>query len=177
MIKTGLVTGITKTNDKITIQYSTDDGIRTAIYFNNANSYTIPSIDDTILINETKNVNYTIATHGNNSTSHETNEGELKIYAVDQNEVKSSVELKKNGQVIVNGGENYAVKFNQLKTKFDMLIVEINNFITTYNSHTHMVFNTPTLGPSAVRTASAININDSKADNLLIDDPSTEEAK
>ncbi len=172
MIKTGLVTGITKTDDKITIQYSTDDGIRTAIYFNNANSYTIPSIDDTILINETKNVNYTIATHGNNSTSHDTNEGELKIYAVDQNEVKSSVELKKNGQVIVNGGENFAVKFNQLKTKFDSLIAKLNSFIVSYNTHTHANHAVVT---TMLQEQTTLNIDDSKADNLLIDDPAVEE--
>ncbi len=178
MIRTGTVTAVSKQDNKITIQYTTDDGVRTAIYFNSVNTYTVPNIDDTIIINETKNVNYTVATAGNNNTEHDTEQGELKIYAVDQEEIKSSIELKKNGQVmlsglvVVNNGENSAVKFTQLKAKFDILIATLNSFIVSYNTHTHTNHGVVT---TMLQDQTEINIDDSKADNLLLDDPTTEE--
>lgn len=53
-------------------------------------------------------------------------------------ELKSEiVKITGNTHIELNGNTNFAVKYNELKTAFDLLKTELNNFITVFNIHSH----------------------------------------
>lgn len=55
------------------------------------------------------------------------------------------ITLSGSTAIELNGNTNFAVKYNELKTAFDLLRTELNNFITIFNAHIHP---TPS-GPSS----------------------------
>ena len=52
--------------------------------------------------------------------------------------------------VELNGNTNWAVKYTELKTAFDLLKTEVNAFITMYNAHIHITTATVALSPVGV---------------------------
>jgi hypothetical protein len=71
---------------------------------------------------------------------------------------KSSIVIKKDGEIVINNGKDYLVKFSDLKSILDSVI-------KNYNAHTHAVVNeaaTPT--PSQV----IANINSFKVEDVRI---------
>lgn len=60
----------------------------------------------------------------------------------------ATTKLLNDGNVEVNGNTDNAVAFNDLKTGFDLLVTELNTFISQYNLHTHnAIVGTPILFP------------------------------
>lgn len=61
----------------------------------------------------------------------------------------SSLIVKLTGatSVQLNGNTNFAVKYTELKTAFDLLRTELNSLITMYNTHIHIT--TATVGATA----------------------------
>lgn len=58
-----------------------------------------------------------------------TGPGEFRIYSVQSGEVKSSVYCKSDGNLMLNGGEDFAVQFTALKTAFDDLQSKYNSIV------------------------------------------------
>jgi len=57
--------------------------------------------------------------------------GEKLIYSRDSsNSVMAKIAFKKDGQIIMNGGTDYAVAFGQLKVAFDQLKLELNSALS-----------------------------------------------
>ena len=68
-------------------------------------------------------------------------------------EVKSTlVTLTGSTAVALNGNTNFAVKYTELKTAFDLLRTELNSFITIFNAHVHPVAGV-TAGPASVTSS------------------------
>lgn len=53
-------------------------------------------------------------------------------------ELKSAITtITGSTYVALNGTSNFAVKYTELKTAFDLLRTELNNFVTIFNAHVH----------------------------------------
>lgn len=83
-------------------------------------------------------------------------DGETLIYSIDEDGVlKAQALFDKDGKIILNEGTDFAVKFNELKTAFDELKSNYNDFITTkYNLHMHP---TAVVGPPSLPTLTGIS--------------------
>lgn len=78
-------------------------------------------------------------------------EGERDFYSTSGGIRKASIYLKKDGTLILNDGTDYAVKYNELKSKIDDLKQQLNSFITTkYNLHNHPTAPTGPVSPPSI---------------------------
>lgn len=91
------------------------------------------------------------------------NDGHLSIEAVDDISLRS----KKN--IILNKGEDYAVKFNELDKEMKKLKEQLNGFIKEYNAHTHPHPQGPTSAPTTPTTTQiTLDIKDAKSETIKI---------
>jgi phage gp45-like len=105
-------------------------------------------------------------------------EGERELYSSSEGEKKAKATLKANGDIElnINQWEDFAVRFNWLNTGFEGLKTQINNFITTYNSHVHLYQAGPGPPPPPVASAPTLQtgsptsavISDAKIDNIKV---------
>lgn len=111
---------------------------------------------------------------------HLKNTGELYIETKDNIDIKSEKELnieiketaniKSNDKIILNSGDDYAVKFNELNKEMEKLKKEINQFIKIFNSHIHPHPQGNTASPSPP-TASNISLDISQAKSETVQIP------
>lgn len=92
------------------------------------------------------------------------NDGNLSIEAVD------NISIRSKEEVILNKGEDYAVKFNELEKEMKTLKEQLNNFITEeYNAHTHPHSQGPTAAPTSPSTTQiTLDIKDAKSETIRI---------
>ncbi len=99
-------------------------------------------------------------------------EGETAQYSKFGNEVR----LNAAGEVVLNSGADFAVKYTELKAAFDQLKADFDGHVAKYNSHTHVTTATvgaspvlgvlsPTTSQGAVSTADMTN---SKAEKIRL---------
>lgn len=91
--------------------------------------------------------------------------GETRFFSVDSNgSLKAYVWLKNDGNLLLNGDADNAVRFSKLEEGFNKLKSDLNDLIGKYNSHTHTGVqtgggssgNTPTVAtPSTASIAGA----------------------
>jgi len=84
-----------------------------------------------------------------------TERGERRLYSVseDGSEIKAIVYLKNDGTLILNEGTDSAVLFSELKTAYDQLKSDFDNFVSTvYGVHTHIVTTPDTINGTASPT-------------------------
>lgn len=108
--------------------------------------------------------------------------GETRLFSTDENgELQAYLHLRNAGNILeLNGNDNYAVLFNELKTEFNKLKDDYNNLVTKVNAnasllgtHTHPYLNIAvpaTTSPSGVpgQTGSANTSNIDNAKNTKI---------
>lgn len=83
-------------------------------------------------------------------------QGEKKLYSRDVNgTVKTTVYLKNDGTLELNGNTDFAVLFNALKTGFDLLV-------TNFNAHAHTETGGVTTTPITPSTASIASAKSTK---------------
>jgi hypothetical protein len=95
--------------------------------------------------------------------------GETRLYSTDANgELKTFIWLKADGTMELGGNAKHLARFEELKTGFDQLKQDFNNFVsTTFNAHMH-----PTAGtgapspPTLTGTASTASIDSSKINEI-----------
>lgn len=98
--------------------------------------------------------------------------GETRLFSTNESgELQAYVWLRNNGQFLeLNGDDNFAVKFNELKTEFNKLKTSYNNLVTVFNAHTHPYVNgvSPAVtSPSATPgTSNTSNIDLAKNDKI-----------
>lgn len=124
-----------------------------------------PVEGDTVVIVEISPA-YKIVLGIEDSIDPEVDSGERKLYSQDGGAIQSSIYLKKDGQMLLNGDGDYAVRFNELKTAFDQLKAD-------HDSHFHTT--TATVGASAtpgvispVAAGSTANIDPAKIDSIEV---------
>lgn len=104
-------------------------------------------------------------------------DGEFRTYATDSdgNEVAYTY-MTNDGDLELNGNDDNAVRFSELKSGFDTLKTDLNSLITAYNSHTHITTATvgasPTPGVIAPTTStgasSTASVDSSKIDKVKL---------
>jgi hypothetical protein len=104
-------------------------------------------------------------------------EGEFRTYATDSNGNEVAYTYMTNaGDLELNGKDDNAVRFSELKSGFDTLKSDLNSLITAYNSHIHVT--TATIGPgpavgviaptTSTGTSSAASVDASKIDKVKV---------
>jgi hypothetical protein len=91
--------------------------------------------------------------------------GEHEIYASEGGVKKSSAFCKKDGTLVLNFGDDFAVRFNKLKEAFDQLKADFNTAVSQYNLHTH---NGSVPVPTLTQTPSTADIDPAKIDDILV---------
>jgi hypothetical protein len=75
-----------------------------------------------------------------------------------------------NGNIEINGDQDYAVAYNDLKTAFDQLKSDFDNFVNiTYNLHTHATAPPgPISVPSVTGSSSSADMSGAKIDSIKV---------
>lgn len=103
-------------------------------------------------------------------------QGERKIYSSDAGQIKAFIHFKKNGDIIINGDGDNAVRYSELETAFNQLKSDFDSLVSAYNSHIHTTTATvgpgPTPGVIAPTTSSGspstADITPAKIDNIKV---------
>lgn len=96
--------------------------------------------------------------------------GEVRLFSTDENGVeKFYTWLKNDGTIEIGGNQNFAVKFNELKTEFNKLKRSHNDFLTEYKAHTHAGVTSggsSTAVPVSTQSPNNSNIDNAKNDKI-----------
>lgn len=87
--------------------------------------------------------------------------GEKEIFSKADGQKLAKLKLDKDGQVILNDGADFAVKFNELKAQVDQLKIELDSHI-----HTGVTSGGSTSGTPA--TPFTINVDNTKAEKVRL---------
>ncbi len=148
----------------LTVQLFDNDDLQTVELMTQAGDNSIPQKDSLVYVMQAAR-NYKIGIAVGDGITPDTTDGEKKLYSQDQGIIKAFITWLKDGILHINGSNDFAVRFNELKTGFDQLKNDFNTFVTTvYNSHVHGT----TPGPSPTGQASSANIDASKVDNVKV---------
>jgi hypothetical protein len=105
------------------------------------------------------------------------NPGETKTFSTDaEGAEQAHINYLNDGTIEINGNDDFAVAFNDLKTGYDQLKSDFNSLVNTYNLHTHIVATTGTAvaqtgtaaATLATGTTSSASIDDSKVENVKL---------
>lgn len=92
--------------------------------------------------------------------------GAKEIYSQNGSSRAAKIRLNPDEEIIVNDGQDFAVKFNELKSAFDQLVQDFNDHIHTT---TATVAATPTVGTISPPTASSsASIDSSKVEKVRL---------
>jgi hypothetical protein len=94
--------------------------------------------------------------------------GETRLYSTDADgALKTFLWLKANGTMELGGSAKNLARFQELKSGFDTLKTDFNNFVTAYNSHMHPTAGTGAPSPPTVTgTSSTASIDSAKIDEI-----------
>jgi len=93
--------------------------------------------------------------------------GEKRFYSLKSDKTESFyVWLKNDGTCEIGGRNDNLVRYTELKDGFDKLKEDLNDLISKYNLHTHMVSTITSSTTSTVAIASSADISNSKIDEL-----------
>jgi hypothetical protein len=88
--------------------------------------------------------------------------GERKIYSSENGAIKAFAYFKKDGVIELNGANDFAARFNELKNGFDALVDD-------FNAHTHDYLPGPgSATPTDPPTSSTASIDAAKIDEIKV---------
>ncbi len=149
-------------NNQVVLQVEAIDGEIEVIYCNANNSFTLPQKNTVVLLQETSQKNKFVSHSSQNDFSHfkDLTDGELCVYAIDNNEVKSNIKFKKAGnKIIINDGADFLVSWNNLNKTLQQMQTAITDLYNFMSSHKHLggVINGFT-GALSIDDASLVNV-------------------
>lgn len=83
----------------------------------------------------------------------------------------SSLKILNDGNIEINGNADYVTAFNDMKSAFDQLKSDLNNFITvTFNTHTHICAapGVASATPIPIGTSSSADMSGAKVSNVKV---------
>lgn len=98
--------------------------------------------------------------------------GELRLYSTDDQGVEQAYAwLRNDGNLELNGDQDFIVRFSQLESAFNTLKADLNTLISTYNAHTHVYSPgpspaAPTAPTTSTGTPSNADVSGAKVDNV-----------
>jgi hypothetical protein len=107
---------------------------------------------------------YQVAVATSDGLAPESDPGEIEIYSTDNpvTAKQARIYLNKDGEIILNQGSDFAVRFSALETAF-------NQLKSDYDAHTHPYVDTP-IGASttSATTPSTADISGAKIEEILV---------
>lgn len=95
--------------------------------------------------------------------------GEKRIFSLDENgELSFAIHLRTDGTCEIGGAGDFAVRYNELETAFNQLKSDLNDLITSYNTHIHtdsvmgLTTATPSQGTPSVADITPAKISEIK---------------
>jgi hypothetical protein len=98
--------------------------------------------------------------------------GETRIFSTNSSgTLQTFIWLKADGTIELGGANDFAVRFNELKSGFDQLKSDHNDLVTAFNAHMHATAGTgppspPTPGSGIPATPSTANIDSAKIEEI-----------
>lgn len=131
------------------VEISDPDDIQTVELMTAAGQDWRPQPEDRVFINEAGKA-YKIAVACDDGVEPSVSEGETEFYSYDENGNKlATFKLNAAGDMVLQGGSNHAVQYEELKTQVDQLVSDLNDFIAAFNAHNHA---TAPVGPVSLPT-------------------------
>lgn len=98
------------------------------------------------------------------------NPGETKVYSTDADGVEKSGTIYRNdGNQEINGNQDFAVRFLELKATVDEIVSDHNDLVTAHNTHMHPTAATgPPSLPTVTESPSTADISDAKVDTVKL---------
>jgi hypothetical protein len=97
------------------------------------------------------------------------NPGETKVYSTDPDGVEKAGTIYRNdGSQEINGENDFAIRFSEMKAAFNELKQDLNDAISTYNSHTHPTPSGPSSPPAQLQISSTADMSDAKVDTVKL---------
>ncbi|AGF91185.1 structural protein [Cellulophaga phage phi47:1] len=94
--------------------------------------------------------------------------GEKRIFSVNQdNTLSAEIHLKSDNQIVINKGEDWAVKYSELEKSFNQLRDDLNTIVSRYNSHVHSAPNGAST-PLPLAQASTVTIDAAKSSDIRL---------
>ena len=99
----------------------------------------------------------------------EVEDGEIQIFSFNSDGKKAYVKCNLNDEVEINGNDDYATAFNDMKDAFDELKGDLNTFITTkYNLHTHAFTGGTTAVTTSLGSSSSADMSSAKVETVRL---------
>ena len=131
--------------------------VQTIELFNPAGDDSIPPNNSKVVILKVSE-NFKIAIANSDNIEPVMGQGEKKIYSQSGNIIKAFINWLNDGILELNGNNDFAVRFNALKTGFDLLV-------SNFNAHVHTETGGTTSAPTVPSTA---DIDSSKVNEVKI---------
>ena len=153
----------------LSVQMTDRDDVQTVEHMTEAGEDTNPPKDSKVVVLSIGSA-WKIAISCDDGIEPEVEEGEKKIYSLDGGTIQAYIHLKKNGDIVLNGDSDNAVRYSKLEEAFNALRDDFNNFITTtFNLHMHP---TAALGAASIPTltgsSSTADITPAKIDEIQV---------
>lgn len=169
-IDIGIIKGVERKKNRdgehfvrmLTCEISDDQDNQQVELINPAGEDSVPELEDTILIISLGSGNkYGFTMDSDRDVSINVEKGERLFFSRDGVDIKAQLFLNKLGEIVLNQGADFAVAFDKLKTKIDLLD-------TRLVAHTHIgvAAGGQTSGPSGL--AQYINIDDAKVEKVRL---------
>lgn len=91
-------------------------------------------------------------------------EGECVMFSKERDGYKAKLYARIDGCLELNGNDDFAVRYSELKKQFDSLQKTVDDFITGYNTHTHLVQVAPLPAPPTPSDPTVLQALPSTAD-------------
>lgn len=173
MIQTGRVVGRSITTNKdgtndvmmLEVQISDPDDIQSVQFFSPPGDDSPPSDGSIVAIIDISDA-YKIAVAADDNIAPSMDEGEKKLYSSDSGAIQAFINLLKGGNIELNGNNDNAVAFQDLKDGFDTFVTDFNTFIGVFNAHVHS--SSGTGPPTTSGTITTASVDASKIDTIKV---------
>ena len=175
MIRTGIVTGreFKKNRDSgndrllLQVQITDADDVHTVEYMSPPGEDSNPPDGAKVLIIDVGRA-YKIAIAADDNVSPSMAAGEKKLYSISDGAIAAFINFLESGIIEINGNNDFAVRYNELKSAFDEMKTDLNNFITVFNTHTQVVSGSVAAAPAGQATASTADISGAKVEEVKL---------
>lgn len=139
VVETGTIKTVTITDSGCICEVNFGaDVVETCVLYENIGNNNYPLPDDEVAVSLSNGQNTILAVF--RPIPDDLKAGEQVIYSRDSSgTIQANIKFKNDGEINLNDGDDFAVKFNELKTAFDTLKNDFNTFVkTSGNVHTHI---------------------------------------
>jgi hypothetical protein len=148
MVETGTIKTVTITEGECSceVDFGAND-VETCVFYENVgnNNYPLPGDDVAVSISDGQNAILAVF----RAIPDDLKKGEQVIYSRNSDGAKqANIKLTNSGEIDLNEGDDFAVKFNELKKGFDQLVSD-------FNSHAHPGSTDSVSGPCKIIAPSA----------------------